>query len=264
MGDLFADTEVHYEHSPLESRRFGMSVGRLNVPFESDPDDSFPRVRDLLAASRDEVVVLRYPSERVAWFAELLQVGRDLLYADSMLYFERDLSGPPPEFSGWSPEPGVSLVDGHDVDLSALVDLLPSIFTTSYSHYMANPLFDRRATMAGYQEWLHASIQRDQVVCLVGRSHEPLGFATVTTEQSRAVLPFGGLAKAARKKGAFSALITRAVQIAHGAGCASAVGPTHIQNIATQRALVVAGFRPLAAVNTVHVVRTGLLSSLRG
>ena len=72
MSDLFTDSEVGYEHSLIESRRFGVSVGRLTVPFATGPDLALAEVREILAATPDDVVIVRYPSVRTAWFAELL------------------------------------------------------------------------------------------------------------------------------------------------------------------------------------------------
>ena len=142
--------EFRCRHSRLESRRFGVSVGRLTVPFGSDADGSLPTVRELLATSRDDVVILRYPSERVTWFASAPRRGtgprpRGLACSTSSAIS----AGSRPTCPHGPSIRNLSLVDGRDVDSSALVDLVPRVFATSHSHYTANPLFDPRATRAG-------------------------------------------------------------------------------------------------------------------
>ncbi len=263
MSDLFDDTEVDYAHSEVESRRFGRSVARLTVPFAADLDASLPRVMELLASSVDDVVIMRYPSSQATWFATLLGTGRDLLYADAMVYFERALAESVPEFpDGWD-APDLRLAEGHEVDAEALVGVIPQIFDQFVNHYRANPMFDPDAAVAGYQEWVQNSLRRDRVVCVIDERSGPQGFLALNVDAPRAELLIGGVAPPVRRRQAFTAILLRAARVAREAGCTSVVGPTHVQNVATQRVFGAAGYLPVASVTTVHAVRPGLLSPRR-
>ncbi len=263
MTDLFADSHVEYVHSEVESLRFDISVGRITVPFASDPVTSLHEVRELLSSSEDDVVVLRYPSERVTWSAALRSAGRDLIHADAMVHCEQGLVDSLPSLPmGW-PREDLHLVSGQDVDSASLDALVPVIFDGYTNHYSSNPLFNPRDVVAGYQEWVLTSLRREHVVCIVDHAGDPLGFVTFSAEDGRGDLHLGGITPRLRRQGAYTALLAQAGRLAAAAGCSSAGGPTQVQNVATQRVLAAAGYQPRAATNTMHAVRPGLLSSRR-
>ena len=260
MNDFFSSTAVHYRHSPAETRRFGLSVGRLVAPAASDPATSLSLTLELLTSAAEDMVVLRYPSDRVTWFAQLRTTGRDLIHADSMIYFDRDLTRGVPELPpGWPPT-GFRLVGKHEVDVDALLSLVPAIFDRLGNHYVANPILDHGAALEGYQEWVRHSLTHDEVVCVVDADHYPLGFLTLTTGSPRAELLLGGIVPRARRQGAFGAVFAMAARVAGESGSAVVGGPTHLHNVATQRAFWGAGYRPAAGVTTVHALRPGLIT----
>lgn len=261
MSSLFGD-DAEYRHSISESGRFGLSVGRIDVPFSASADTSLTRVRELIAgaAAAEDVIVLRYPSAWVRWPAELHSCGRDLIHADALIHFELGLEAPLP---GRTAPSGLRVLEADDLDVGKLEELVPEIFRDHTNHYLANPLFDPSAVIAGYQEWVRLSLARDRAVVLLDAG-EPAGFLTFSAEGPRAELSLGGVLPKARRRGAFTALMVEAGRSAATAGCRSVGGPTHVQNVGTQRAFTAAGYRPAHAFNTMHAVRAGLLGARLG
>lgn len=267
MSDLLDGTAVSYAPSEVESRRFGVSVGRLVAPFDAEPTAALGDVRDALESAEEDVVVLRYPSAHVRWFADLLPIERDLIHADSMVHCEQRLADLPALPAGW-PRDDLTLLSGDEVrdrvDLAALERLVPVVFEGYTNHYMANPLFDPQDVVAGYQEWIRTSLRQDHVVCVLDPAGDPQGFVTVGVGGTRGDLMLGGVAPAARRRHAYTALLITGGRVARDAGCELAGGPTQVQNVATQRVLAAAGYRPTYGISTVHAVRKGLLSRPRG
>jgi len=259
VTNLFTGTDVTYRHSEPESRRFGLAVARMDVQFASDPVASLETVREQLDASRDDVIVLRYPSERVGWFASLRDGGWDVLHAGSLVHFERSLTEPlPPLPPGW-PRPDLRLVGGDEVDQAALELLVLEVFARHESHYLANPLFDRPAVLAGYQEWVVRSLHTERVACVVASDGRPQGFLAFTCAPERSDQLIGGVAQAAQRQHVFHALFVEVARLAAEAGSLSVGGPTAVHNVATQRVYASAGYHARWASETVHLIRPGLL-----
>ena len=66
--------EVRAWHSPLESARFGLDVGRVVVGYGTPADVAEARLREELLASSDELVIARWP----AAFTRLGAVAADV------------------------------------------------------------------------------------------------------------------------------------------------------------------------------------------
>ncbi|GAA3151625.1 hypothetical protein GCM10010466_48380 [Planomonospora alba] len=269
--------EPRAEASPLESARFGCSVARLTVP---PGYGSLAPVREALRASDADVVVLRYPAENVGWFAHLLSDdGRVPLFAGSLVYWSL------PAGLGRRPAPQAGLRTAALEDRETASALVAGIFAEYGNHYAANPLFDGAAALAGYRQWAAGSAEQGRCLALWadgacgadravgatpadaaagtagGGRGEILGLATVADDGPRTEILLAGMVPAARGRGLYAHLLRAVEDRALGRGAAEVVISTQEHNTRVQRAWARYGFRPSHAVLTVHMVRSGLLST---
>ncbi len=145
------------ELSLVESRRFGMRVGRLIL----DDDDADSDLSTDLDLSDWDVVILRYPSIRSLTYFQLTQIpGIVPIFADCLHYWDYQLSD-------WrEPEQVPSGLTTLEVEAVHLEGLVRSTFSQYPSHYSANPLFDPEAVVDGYIEWVTEMVRRREAICL--------------------------------------------------------------------------------------------------
>ena len=73
--------------SEVESRRFGLSISRLLVPF-GVADGDWHSVATMLDDSAADVIFVRIPIDRIDWVNRMTaRGGRDLLLADTLTYW---------------------------------------------------------------------------------------------------------------------------------------------------------------------------------
>jgi ribosomal protein S18 acetylase RimI-like enzyme len=234
--------------SPLESARFGCSVERLTVSAAA----RFPlsSVREAVLGSDADVVVLRYPAERVGWFAELAALGRTAVFADCLLYW-RLRAG-----RGRGPEPSPDLRAAGPCDPEDVRELVAGIFAAYGNHYRANPLFGAAEALAGYQEWALAAAERGDCLTLRDRvSGDVLGLATLEDTGPRTEILLAGVVPEARGRGVYARLLGAVEERALARGAAEVVISTQGHNTRVQRAWARHGFEPVQAVLTVHLIR---------
>ncbi|RVX44563.1 acetyltransferase (GNAT) family protein [Nonomuraea polychroma] len=238
--------------SPLESARFGRSIERLTVP--EGADDSLSEVRDAASGSAADIVILRYPADRVDWFARLLATpGRDAIFADCLMYW-RLRAG-----AGRRPEPAAlrtSGVTGTDVVRSLVAD----IFHAYGNHYLANPLLDPADALAGYQEWALRFVREDSCVTLRDEETDDiLGLATLDETEFRTEILLAGVVSRAQGRGLYAHLLKGIEDRTLARGAAEIEISTQAHNVRVQRAWARYGFEPLRALITVHLVQTSLM-----
>lgn len=247
--------EVALRASPLESRRFGMSFGRAEVPLGvADQDAALDAVLTFLGDDTD-VMVVRHPSARVDWFARLRESGRDLIAADTLVYWRLAVG------AGRSPEPEIAItsrvVETPEPDL--VEGLVTDMFAGYGNHYLANPLLDPGAALAGYVEWGHRSAIEDTAVIVSRTGDGPIGLATMETADGVSEIQLAGIRQSAQRQGVYPHLLAACEEVARAAGAASLVISTQAHNTNVQRAWARHGFEPVGSVSTVHAVRRGLL-----
>lgn len=263
--DSLGGAEVSHEPSPAESARFGLRMARLTVGRAVAGDDAVvgSTVTALLARSVDDVVVVRYPAERLGLAAAPARSGRDVLAAGSLTYW----AAPVEEVAAGHGAPDADLAVRTLAELRAgagvLDDLVADAFSSYGNHYAADPLLDAEAALAGYQEWARSSAERSPddalVLLLDGR---PVGMATVVESQApgeHLEVLLAGLRTSAQGRGLYGTLLAAVAQAARDRGARRLVISTQSHNVRVQRAWVRAGLRPVAAVETLHAVRRGLV-----
>lgn len=248
--------ELSLRESLFESRRFGLSFSRAEVPLGVDDQDA--ALRAVLTYLRDDaadVVVVRHPAAQVGWFARLRESGRDLIAADTLVYWRLEVgSGRPPEpltsvTARIAAAPGPALVE----------ELVSDMFAGYGNHYLANPLLDPAAALAGYVEWGHRSASDDTAVIVDRTDDGPVGLATMESSSGVSEIQLAGIRRTAQRQGVYPHLLAACEDAARAAGSRSLVISTQAHNTNVQRAWARYGFEPVGAVSTVHAVRAGLL-----
>ena len=249
-------TSVELRTSPLESRRFGLTISRADIPLAVTDPDPLETVLDLLGSDASDLVVLRYPADRVDWFGRLLDTGRTLISADVLTYWQLTVG------EGRAPEPDPSLVGrpapGIDADL--VEGVVTDIFGAYGNHYLADPLLDARAALAGYVEWAQLSAAQVPPVVLEATDAGVVGLATLAHSAGTTEILLAGIIREARSRGRYPHLLAAAEQAARDRGAERLVISTQAHNAGVQRAWGRYGFEPVGSLHTVHAIRNGLLT----
>lgn len=241
--------------SPAESRRFGLRVGRCEVPPGSTQVDT-ARIRK--AVTRFDVLICRYPARFEQSFAELLLCSdHHPIYADTLLHWESAL---PPQIP--LPDPAES----HHTRFAPVEDLeslvLP-IFSEYESHYTANPLFKRKEVLKGYVEWVSDIVGSERGDCLVvvTPNDAAAAFAVMTTGDHPDI-KLGGVSEQSRGSGLYRVLIEECMRHVWQLGRDRVMISTQAHNLRVMSSWITLGFKPIRAETTVHLVRNSLLAKV--
>ena len=248
------------ERSETESRRFGLEIGRLDVPMAASVE--VDELSGLLGVSGVDVVVVRYPAIRVDWFSQLQTPEWSAVHADTLLYLSKEI--------------GALAQPEHEVELIPVIsgehqEILRQVALESFegypSHYFANPLLARASIAEGYAEWAASFVEgavdghrRGAFLARLRGTSEVVGLAALSYQPEPefvlvAVAPsYGGR----RLYGAIlRAMEPRLAQLGAGQCYIS----TQVHNTPVLRTVTAEGFRPFLALQTVHLVRRRLLPS---
>jgi GNAT superfamily N-acetyltransferase len=272
--DDLTGADVTYAPSSVETKRFGVSTARITVGYELDTAlDSYPsRLAAVLVQADDDVLIIRYPASAVTVGALIAGSGRDIIPAGALTYWEARIQA----------EPGLGQVQGRDdldvVAVSDMVgrdgvsrnevvrivnDVVGDSFAGYGNHYLANPLFNRDAALAGYQDWARRSLDSGDTLILL-QAGAPIGLATCATSRdgrSHLEILLAGLVGLAQGKGHYAVLLSACAELARARGIDRLIISTQAHNTRVQRAWAKTGLRPFAVVETVHAVRRGLIPS---
>jgi hypothetical protein len=240
--------------SLLESRRFGLRIGRCEIEPTSDRVDT-EQIREGL--SHYDVVILRYPARLEKPFSELMSfINHRPLYADTLMYWKTRLPAlaPSPSRSG---DHGIRLAD-----LEELSSLVLPVFKDYPSHYTANPLFNPADVLDGYVEWVTKLVDSGNAVCLVIEtpSDSAAAFAVMTIDDFPDI-KFGGIAERSRGTGLYRVLIEECMRYAQGLERSEIMISTQAHNLPVMSSWSTLGFKPFKAVTTVHLVRNELIGT---
>ena len=264
---------VTVRDSPLETDRFGCSFQRLTIgPGPLKPDDLLAMIEDL----RADVLVIRYDAARLEIPGTLARSRRAVLPAGTLTYWEKPVSaaGPPepssPEMlpAAEPPEPSdLEVVSAATLDLETVSTVVREIVRASFrdygNHYTANPLLDRAAALAGYEDWAVRSLgsDPDNVLVLV-EGAIPIGMATLEpgSDGDHLEILLAGLVPAAQGRHLYDGLLDGCERAALTRGATRIVISTQVHNVRVQRAWARHCLRPFAAIETVHLVGRHLLA----
>jgi ribosomal protein S18 acetylase RimI-like enzyme len=239
--------------SATESARFGMTVDRLELPLDIAAPAA--EVRATVAGSTADVVVLRYPERRVELAAEMLRAGREVVFADTLVYWSlRTGSGRPP-----TADPLLRTATDPLPD-TTVDELVADIFDDYANHYRSNPLFRAEDALAGYQEWARKAIAAAPPVT-VWNGEAALGVATLGVAEDHLEIELAGIRAAAQGRGVYAHLLAATERLAEQRRLPEVWISTQGHNTNVQRAWARYGFEPRASFVTLHLVRDGLLGS---
>lgn len=265
--DSLAGADVRHEPSDAESDRFGLTMARLTVGRAVAADDAAVglEMTRLLVEVDADVVVVRYPAERLGLAAAVARSGRDVLAAGSLTYWAAPVGEVDPGQAGRGGDLTVRTLAELGAGAGLLDDLVADAFSSYRNHYAADPLLDARAALEGYQEWARSSAERspDDVLVLL-LAGLPVGMATLVDSQApgeHVEVLLAGLRTSAQGRGLYGTLLATVAHAGQERGARRLVISTQTHNVRVQRAWVRAGLRPVAAVETLHAVRRGLVRS---
>lgn len=256
-GDTVLADQFAGSHSSVESDRFGLGISRAVVPQGIGAASGYDEARAFIEGSDDEIVVLRYPADRVSWFADLRATGRDLIFADSLIYWRLPIDGAPKD-RGLPAT--ASVAHGEPVGPELVDVFVNTVFDDYGNHYAANPLLDPSLALAGYRDWASRSASGDDVVTL-SLEDSVVGLATTESSGGTCEILLAGVLPSHQRQGLYAGLLHGCEERAHAVSSKELVISTQGHNTGVQRAWARFGFEPVAAFVTVHAVRPGLLSS---
>lgn len=259
--DQLLEPGVAVRDSPVETDRFGCSIGRVTIgPGPVDADRLLAVIRDLSA----EVLIVRYDAARLELGGVLARSPRALVPAGALTYWDKPVSVTEP------PAPSsLEVRSAETMDLAAVSAMVREIVGASFrdygNHYTANPLLDRAVALAGYEDWAVRSLTGDPSNVLVLMDDgEPIGVATLETsvDASHLEILLAGLVPAAQGKRLYGALLAACESVAAARGARRLVISTQVHNVNVQSAWARHGLRPFAAIETVHLIDRDLLLGL--
>lgn len=236
------------EPSAVESSAFGISVGRLDYGLGTDW--AAVNVAEAVADADCDLVILRFPSDRLEVMDGVAATGCPSLVADTLLYFAHDLEGP--QSSARVALEPMSPADADDSDR-----LIDTVFAGYRNHYAANPLTRGVDIVSAYQEWTRTSLLRDDRRALraVDPDGQAVGVCLVDCSSSSYEVLLAGIVPSRRGAGAYQEMLRSLLGWAASSGADQVVISTQAWNLAAMRAWVRTGFLPVLALTTVHVMR---------
>ncbi|MEO5874054.1 MAG: GNAT family N-acetyltransferase [Streptosporangiaceae bacterium] len=262
--------------SPVETDRFGCSFERVTIgPGPLEAGGLLAVIEDLVA----DVLVVRYDASRLELAGTLACSRRAVLPAGTLTYWEKPVSAArPPGLSSRKvlseagpPEPSdLEVLSAAALDLETVSAVVREIVRASFrdygNHYLANPLLDRAAALAGYEDWAVRSLGSDPGnVLVLAEGAIPIGMATLEpgSDGDHLEILLAGLIPAAQGRRLYAGLLDGCERAALARGATQIVISTQVHNVRVQRAWARHGLRPFAAIETVHLVNRDLLAPRR-
>jgi hypothetical protein len=253
--------DIAFVHAEAESRRFGFSIGRLEIGVNADA--SPVKVAFEAACSKFDVVIVRYPAIHADWFAQFGLYRHLPIHADTLVYFEKRIE---------AAHKARQTISVHRVtkaeDQELLIQLAEDSFDSYRSHYFANPLFDRGVIAAGYAEWASSFCNngdegRDGWLGCLSGTVQAVGFAGVTYEPIPD-LALVGVPKVHSGKGLYGSIVDGMEAVFSDRGYSKCSISTQVHNLAVIRSVTKRGYQAVLALQTVHLVDRDLLRSACG
>ncbi len=250
-------TGVSAYESEAESQRFGCRMSRLVVGATADATPELAtRLTTELRDSPADIVVARWPGQHTGLPAAAAASGRVILPADMLLYWEVPATTLASMPLG---ETDLTTSVGGAGDIGSVVEqVVVDSFRGYGNHYSANPLLDDDLALAGYVEWARRATEASpENLVTLWSGTTPIGLATLAHDGADLEIELAGIIGSAQGKGAYSYL-TRAVgEHALALGCDRVIISTQAHNVRVQRSWTRAGYKPFAAVQTIHAITPG-------
>ena len=236
------------QHSPSESRRFGLNVYRADL--ETLDEESLLRE---LFSRRADLAIVRLPAVEQHRLPRLDRVGLPYVVADTLVYYFADLKKltiPAPR------NPELEFVEIDEALAPALDELVAEIFGAYVNHYASNPLLRRGDAVAGYREWARGFVRGNaekKIAWLVRRGGAAIGFCTCAERGDTGIGVLYGIRASASGGGIYGDMIRFTSSQYQQRGFATMEVSTQVHNFAVQKVWSREGFAMQKAMVTVHV-----------
>lgn len=255
--DSLTGDGVRHWASEAESRRFGISIGRVVVGYDAEPGEALERrLVEVLDEAPEELLIVRYPSAASRLGAAAGRSAKQVIPADVLTYWEvpaDELARVPGDA-----DPALAVAPGEVTDAAraALETVLVDSFRGYGNHYTANPALDPDLALAGYLEWAMGAFEKDpHNAILLTHDGVPVGASTLTEGDGHLEIELAGMTGASQGQGWYRVLLAGIGEEAIRRGLPRVIISTQVSNVRVQRAWVRAGMKPFAAVTTLHVAR---------
>ena len=251
---------VTHGASALETDRFGLTIGRVVVGQDADEALAAGTLTRLLDTLTEQLLVVRWPTRMVSLGGAAAASQRAIIPADVLMYWEVPADELRPDSVALADQNLRTAVPtaAQPSAVAAITQVVSDSFRGYGNHYTANPRRDHELALAGYLDWAIRSLNEDpQDVVLLLHRDEPVAVATVTVGgggQDLEIL-LAGLTSGTQGQGWYRHLLAAVCEQALTRGCSRVIISTQAHNQRVQRAWARAGFRPFAAITTVHAMR---------
>ena len=251
-----ASSELALVNSSVDTRRFNLSVSRMNVPHGHLASDE--EVIEKCRRCESQLLILRYPTNRVQ-LANRLALGSEqvIFQADTLVYFSKDLGSKSADstnsqnFNDWNFRKA-DVSDNYEIQ-----KLSEIIFEDYPNHYRANSHLRSEDIRDGYVEWAQVGLldPKKLTVVVEDRSAKKVGFALVAFDGDVAEIELNGIHPDAQGKVAYSSLLDWLANHLAERGVRKLCISTQIQNERVIRVWIRSGFNLEFSLNTVHLMR---------
>ncbi len=240
--------------SPLDSARFGCSIGRLEVG-----GSTCPPVEEVLAivdAADLDLVVYRYPSDWVEHFGDLARRRANVIHADTVVYYRR-LVAPVSARTDRTTHSGRWRLAGGG-DQPAVAALVRACFAGYRNHYAAAPGLATVDVVEGYVEWAlsHLDSEDGLLVIELDANDQAIAFAAVGLGDDPEIA-LAAVHPSRRGAGVYHDLLDVVAEELSDRGCSHVWISTQVHNSTPIRAWTRSEFTFEFAVQTVHLWRAG-------
>ena len=238
--------------SASESSRFGRTVSRFNLGFDSDlTTEEIVRCCDV---DESDLLVLRVPSLRFELGDHLSRIRtRRVFQADTLLYFSLDVSKYSYRFQ--IKESEVELRRADFSDESQIRDLINETFEGYLNHYSANIAITSDQMLSGYIEWANSlSADKNHFVYVRKSTNDYLdGFLVIEFQDREIELVIGGTHPSARRTGSYSHLWNYALFDIGQQNVDFIRTSTQVSNTNVINSWLKSGFTYSGSINTFHL-----------
>jgi GNAT superfamily N-acetyltransferase len=241
--------------SATETARFGRTVRRVFVRQQAVAGDG-QRLLALLVAAVEDVLIVRYPADRMDLGKYVSATQRAVIPAGSLVYWAAESAGLSADLPDGISVSSVAEWSGGAIAAKKLVlDIVARTFAEYGNHYCANPFFSRESALAGYLEWAAGTIDSTPhdvlVLCQFGT---PVAVATCAAQSSGEFeVLLAGVLPEFQGQGLYRHLMGACAARAKACGHTRLIISTQTANFNVQRAWIGIGLKPYAAIETLHL-----------
>jgi len=231
-----------------ESNRFGLSIGRVDLPFGTSVKQN--EIREIIHSSGHDLVILRYPVERWDLAAGLQHQDFVTWQADTLLYFGKEKL----EANATAVEGVLVLAAEQSAQIQQVVR---QTFVLYGSHYMANPTLDPKAVIDGYVDWAMSFLYKPNS-CILGEMNPDqrsiIWFCTLSIDGRDGEIVLGGVSPNTQGQGMYLRLLRSAESWIQKHAVDRAVISTQAFNGTVIRSWIRNGYNYLGSLNTLHIM----------